>query len=180
MSATNRWAMFDGARLRIRQRRIATRWGNLIDVTLEPDADVDTVCAWVIDADSVRVSVAATGYDETITLTGDGGRDQMATRWGGPPAAGHVRGRRVLGRRSDPDPDHQDRRRRGVRRTAEPWPRHRRRRHARAGHVGIKDYSVIQTDDFGTFQINKRAWHRRGSFQVRVADEAESIPAWIC
>jgi hypothetical protein len=176
MSATNRWAMFDLA-LGFGQGagRIATRWGGLIDVTLDPGADLDTVCAWVIDADSVRVSVAATGYDQTITLTGDAAEikwqldgvarlrpvtfedvvcsagDQIRVRiikTGGIAVCAEL----LMGLAIDAGP------------TLAP------------ATVGIKDYSRIETDDFGTFSIVKRAWHRRGSFQVKFADEADVDP----
>jgi hypothetical protein len=175
MSATNRWAMFDqGLGFGSGNARIATRWGNLIDVTLEPDADVDTVCAWVIDADSVRVSVAATGYDETITLGGTAAE----IKW---QLDGVARLRPVTFEDVDCSAGDQIRIRiiktggvavcaelnlgLGIEAGATLAP----------ANVGMKDYSVIQTDGFGAFQVNKRAWHRRGSFQVRVASDEVDV-----
>lgn len=173
-SATNRWAMFDQALgFGKGNVRIATRWGGLIDVTLAPTAALDTVCAWVIDADSVQVTVTDSGasviYDQTITLTGDSGQikwqlDGVAhlrpvTFEGVIFTAGsHVRVQIVksggvavcaellLGLAIDAGA------------TLAP------------ANVGIQDYSVIQTDEFGTFSVNKRAWHRRGSFNIKVAE----------
>jgi len=171
MQATNRWAMFDGGLgFGSGNARIATRWGNLIDVVLEPDADVDTVCAWVIDADSVRVSVAATGYDETITLGGTAAE----IKW---QLDGVARLRPVTFEDVECSAGDQIRIRiiktGGVAVCAEVNLGLAIEAGATLApaNVGIKDYSVIQTDDFGTFQINKRAWHRRGSFQVRVAED---------
>ena len=175
MQATNRWAMFDGGLgFGSGNARIATRWGNLIDVTLEPDQDVDTVCAWVIDADSVRVSVAATGYDETITLGGTAAE----IKW---QLDGVARLRPVTFEDVDCSAGDQIRIRiiktGGVAVCAEVNLGLAIEAGATLApaNVGIKDYSVIQTDDFGTFQINKRAWHRRGSFQVRVAEDEVDV-----
>lgn len=178
MGATNRWAMFDLAlgfsTINSTLTRIATRWGEKIDVTLEPAALMDTVVAWVIDADSVQVTVTDAGsvviYDETITLTGDAALEKW--QLDGVPylrpvsfegvtftAGSQVRvqifkpggvaicAELILGMAIDAGP------------TLAP------------ATVGIQDYSVIQADEFGTFSVTPRAWHRKGSFTVLLAED---------
>ena len=175
MSPTNRWAMHDLALgFGTGNVRVATRWGGLIDYTYEIDEALDTVCAFVLQGASVRVSVAATAYDETITVEGDAGRvkwqiddaphmhkvlfegvsfnpgDQIRVRitnTGGVAACAEL----VFGLAIDAG---------GTR-----W----------GNRPGVQDYSIIAPDDFGTFQVTKRPWHQRWSGEVLV-DTADLDP----
>jgi hypothetical protein len=169
MSPTNRWAMHDLALgFGTGNVRVATRWGELIDNTYEIDEALDSVCAFVLQGASVRVSVAARSYDRTITIEGDPGRvkwqiddaphmhkvifddvvftpgDQIRVRIanaGGIAVCAEL----VFGLAIDAG---------GTR-----W----------GGRVGIQDYSIIAPDDFGTFQVTKRPWHQRFSGELLVA-----------
>lgn len=175
MSPTNRWAMHDLALgFGTGNTRVATRWGELIDYTYEIDEALDTVCAFVLQGASVRVSVAATAYDRTITVEGDAGRvkwqiddaphmhkvlfddvdfnsgDQIRVRIsnpGGIAACAEL----VFGLAIDAG---------GTR-----W----------GSRPGVQDYSIIAPDDFGTFQVTKRPWHQRWSGEVLV-DTADLDP----
>jgi hypothetical protein len=175
MSPTNRWALHDLALgFGTGNVRVATRWGELIDNTYEIDEPIDTVCAFVLQGATVRVSVAATSYDETITIEGDAGR----VKWQIDDAP-HMH--KVLFDDVDFNPGDQIRVRisnpGGIVACAElvfglaidaggtRW----------GSRPGVQDYSIIAADDFGTFQVTKRAWHQRWSGEVLV-DTADLDP----
>jgi hypothetical protein len=171
MQPTNRWVMFDLALgFGTGNVRMATRWGEIIDVTLAPDAELDTVVAFVLLGGSVRVSVADTGYDRTITLTGEAGRVKWQID-----TAPHMHkvifddvdftaGSEIRIRIENPG---------GIAACAELVLGLA----IEAGgtiagsRVGIQDYSRIAPDEFGTFQVTRRPWHQRGSFEVMVENE---------
>lgn len=168
-SATNRWAMHDlQLGFGTGNVRIATRWGELIDNTYEIDAALDTVVAFVLQGASVRVSVAATGYDETITIEGEAGR----VKWqiDDVPHMHKVlfenvnfnSGDQIRVRISNPG---------GVVACAElVFGLAIEAGLVQAGaRVGIQDYSKIEPDDFGTFQVTRRPWHQRAGLDVLVA-----------
>jgi len=175
MSPTNRWAMHDRMLgFGVNNTRIATRWGELIDNTYEIDEPLDTVCAFVLQGASVQVTVAARSYDETITIEGDPGR----VKWQIDDAP-HMH--KVLFEDVDFEPGDQIRVRisnpGGVAACAElvfglaidaggtRW----------GGRPNIKDYSVIEPDDFGTFKVVKRPWHQTFAGEVLV-DTADLDP----
>jgi hypothetical protein len=170
-SATNYWAMHDLALgFSIGNTRIATRWPEVIDNVYAPTTDVDTVVVWVVDAATVRVSVADTGYDETVTLTGDANE----TKWQLNGVArlraiafedvNHAGGSEIRVEINNPG---------GIAVCAElimgkaievadngaEW----------GAQIGIQDYSNIQANDFGVLVVSKRPWHRTASYQIWVA-----------
>jgi hypothetical protein len=172
-SPTNRWAMFDRALgFSTATLRVATRWPELIDVTLAPTGPLDTVVAFVSWADTIQVTVtdalSVVIYDETLDLTGDPGQakwqldgvphvrpfvfeDVVFTEGSevrvqiSKPGAFATCPELILGQSIDAG---------GTR-----W----------GSRVGIQDYSVVQANDFGVFEVTLRPWHRRASFDVLVA-----------
>jgi hypothetical protein len=178
-SATNRWAMFDQALgFGVGNVRIATRWPELIDVTFAPDEPLDTIVAFVLQAQSVKVTITDPDdvvlEDREIILAGDPAR----VKWqlDGVPHFREVpfedlaftEGSTVRVQIANPG---------GIAVCAELVPAKlidagRTQWGAKVGYV---DYSDIKPDEFGVFDITKRAWHSTYNALVHV-DPADVDP----
>lgn len=149
LGPTNRWAMFDQA---LGTATVAT--GSLV-VQLKPGTFADTIA--VLDAVGVTVRVQAPGYDQTRAIGGDAttalfldlalaaGDAATVTIAGADAGAAVAVGTLLIGARE------------GLGRLAdEPT-------------IGVLDFSVKETDDFGNTVPLERAWAKRMEAKSQIA-----------
>jgi len=152
---TNRWAMFDEA-----LGTLTTRTGSLT-VNLKPSADVNGLA--ILDADAATVRVQAPGYDETLAATVGGepirsltfldldvtaGATIVVTIDAASGALPVSVGTLLIG-------------------TVEPMGLAEI-----SPTLGITDYSLKETDDFGNTEPVERAWAKRMSVKAQITTPA--------